>query len=89
MQFSAILKNAVHRGDLKRRYVVLALLLAVVGLGVLVAFAVRFASHSASAPAELVPPNPVEPLPPSASVGHVFRRGAVCADGAPCAAVGK
>nr|XP_012142275.1 PREDICTED: gamma-glutamyltranspeptidase 1-like isoform X1 [Megachile rotundata] len=38
---------------------------------------------------EEVPPDPETALPPSASKLRVFKRGAVCADGAPCAVVGK
>ncbi|XP_053988692.1 scoloptoxin SSD14-like isoform X1 [Hylaeus volcanicus] len=38
---------------------------------------------------EVVPPDPEENLPPSWSKLRVFKRGAVCADGAPCAAIGK
>lgn len=82
-------------GDFKRRYVVLALLLGVVGLGVVVGFTVRYVTSVAytrpggDGSEALVPPNPEVPLPPSASVHHVFKRGAVCADGAPCSAIGK
>ncbi|XP_033331225.2 scoloptoxin SSD14 isoform X1 [Megalopta genalis] len=38
---------------------------------------------------EEVPPDPETALPPSASKLRTFKRGAVCADGAPCAVVGK
>ncbi|XP_031840741.1 scoloptoxin SSD14 isoform X2 [Nomia melanderi] len=38
---------------------------------------------------EEVPPDPETKLPPSPSKLRVFKRGAVCADGAPCAVVGK
>ncbi|XP_043254168.1 scoloptoxin SSD14-like isoform X2 [Colletes gigas] len=38
---------------------------------------------------EKIPPDPETPLPPSWSQTRVFKRGAVCADGAPCAVVGK
>ncbi|XP_076549306.1 scoloptoxin SSD14 isoform X2 [Osmia lignaria lignaria] len=38
---------------------------------------------------EEVPPDPEAELPPSASKLRTFKRGAVCADGAPCAVVGK
>lgn len=38
---------------------------------------------------EETPPDPETPLPPSWSKLRVFKRGAVCADGAPCAVVGK
>lgn len=83
---------ACRPGDLKRRYVVLVLLVGVVGLGVLVGFTVRYVTQVAypsSGPVQLVPPNPEVPPLPSASVGHVFKRGAVCADGAPCSLVGR
>ncbi|KAK3908444.1 Glutathione hydrolase 1 proenzyme [Frankliniella fusca] len=83
---------ACNVGDFKRRYVVLALLLGVVGLGVLVGFTVRYVTsvaYSGAGAQQLVPPNPEVPPPPSASVHHVFKRGAVCADGAPCSAVGR
>ncbi|CAL7947456.1 unnamed protein product [Xylocopa violacea] len=38
---------------------------------------------------EEIPPDPEELLPPSGSKLRVFKRGAVCADGAPCAVIGK
>ncbi|KOC63852.1 Gamma-glutamyltranspeptidase 1 [Habropoda laboriosa] len=38
---------------------------------------------------EEVPPDPETVLPPSASKLRVFKHAAVCADGAPCAVVGK
>lgn len=38
---------------------------------------------------EEIPPDPETPLPPSWSNLKTFKRGAVCADGAPCAVVGK
>lgn len=37
----------------------------------------------------LVPPNPTKKLPPSASTLHFFNKAAVCADGVPCAEIGK
>ncbi|KAL3273289.1 hypothetical protein HHI36_014743 [Cryptolaemus montrouzieri] len=37
----------------------------------------------------LVPPNPKKSLPPSASRLHVFSKAAVCADGPPCAEIGR
>ncbi|XP_052120743.1 uncharacterized protein LOC127748692 isoform X4 [Frankliniella occidentalis] len=92
---TVIWKEPNELGDFKRRYVVLALLLGVVGLGVVVGFTVRYVTSVAytrpggDGSEALVPPNPEVPLPPSASVHHVFKRGAVCADGAPCSAIGK
>ncbi|XP_043528062.1 scoloptoxin SSD14-like isoform X2 [Frieseomelitta varia] len=38
---------------------------------------------------EEIPPDPETPLPPSWSNLKTFKRGAVCADGAPCAVVGN
>lgn len=38
---------------------------------------------------EEVPPDPESPLPPSWSKLRIFKRGAVCADGAPCAVIGS
>ncbi|XP_076233125.1 scoloptoxin SSD14 isoform X2 [Calliopsis andreniformis] len=38
---------------------------------------------------EEVPPDPESPVPPSWSKLRVFKRGAVCADGAPCAVIGN
>ncbi|XP_045477237.1 glutathione hydrolase 1 proenzyme-like isoform X2 [Harmonia axyridis] len=38
---------------------------------------------------DLIPPNPHKPLPPSASRQHTFTKAAVCADGPPCAEIGK
>ncbi|XP_003424878.1 scoloptoxin SSD14 isoform X1 [Nasonia vitripennis] len=38
---------------------------------------------------ELVPPDPEQPLPPSWSKLRSFKHGAVCADGEPCALIGK
>lgn len=37
----------------------------------------------------LIPPDPVETQPPSWSELRTFKRGAVCADGVPCAVIGK
>lgn len=37
----------------------------------------------------LLPPDPENKQPPSWSKLRVFKRGAVCADGAPCAVIGK
>lgn len=34
-------------------------------------------------------PNPVKQLPPSVSSLHVFNKAAVCADGPPCAEIGR
>lgn len=39
--------------------------------------------------ADLTPPDPGQPLPASGSKLRTFKRGAVCADGAPCASIGK
>ncbi|CAK9812178.1 Scoloptoxin SSD14 [Anthophora quadrimaculata] len=38
---------------------------------------------------EEIPPDPETALPPSASKLRIFKHGAVCADGAPCAVVGR
>ena len=38
---------------------------------------------------EEIPPDPETPLPPSWSNLKTFKRGAICADAAPCAVVGK
>lgn len=34
-------------------------------------------------------PNPTKELPPSKSSLHVFKKAAVCADGPPCAEIGR
>lgn len=33
--------------------------------------------------------NPTKPLPPSSSTLHLFKKAAVCADGPPCAEIGR
>lgn len=38
---------------------------------------------------ELIPPDPETAQPPSWSQLRTFQRGAACADGAPCAVIGK
>ncbi|XP_033222455.1 scoloptoxin SSD14-like isoform X2 [Belonocnema kinseyi] len=38
---------------------------------------------------QLIPPDPENPQPPSWSKLRIFKRGAVCADGPPCAFIGK
>lgn len=37
----------------------------------------------------LCPPNPTKRLPPSPSKLHTFQKAAVCADGPPCAEIGR
>lgn len=37
----------------------------------------------------LCPPNPTKQLPPSPSKLHIFKKAAVCADGPPCAEIGR
>lgn len=38
---------------------------------------------------DVEPDNPLTPLPPSVSKLHMFNKAAVCADGPPCAEIGK
>ncbi|XP_060521433.1 glutathione hydrolase 1 proenzyme-like isoform X2 [Cylas formicarius] len=79
------------RPSIKKRYVlgtiailvILAVILAAYYTGV---FAEKKQEDDES---NLMPPNPTAPLPPSASVMHVFKRSAVCADSPPCAEIGK
>lgn len=68
----------------------LAILLASV---VLTALTVYYLTTSANptrrVPVRKEPPNPVEPLPPSNSATHAFKKAAVCSDGAPCSQIGR
>lgn len=45
--------------------------------------------HNDGTTGKLSPPNVLKPLPPSLSSLHIFRKAAVCADGPPCAEIGK
>nr|CAH7730602.1 unnamed protein product [Callosobruchus chinensis] len=74
----------------RKKYVIAAVILMLVIVILVLAFATNVFSKKESTKEEkLVPPNPTKPLPPSASRLHVFEKGAVCADGAPCAEIGK
>ncbi|VEN37571.1 unnamed protein product [Callosobruchus maculatus] len=74
----------------RKKYVIAAVILVLVIVILVLAFATNVFSKKESTKEEkLVPPNPTKPLPSSASRLHVFEKGAVCADGPPCAEIGK
>nr|CAI5856574.1 unnamed protein product [Callosobruchus analis] len=74
----------------RKKYVLAAVILVLVIVILVLAFATNVFSKKESTKEEkLVPPNPTKPLPPSASRLHVFEKGAVCADGPPCAEIGR
>ncbi|XP_070172184.1 scoloptoxin SSD14 [Polyergus mexicanus] len=63
--------------------IVAALLIAVIGLGI------YGTSDISQKDDSLIPPDPETVQPPSWSKLRTFKHGAVCADGAPCAVIGK
>lgn len=73
----------------KQRCIVITVLVGLI-IGILVfLYANDYFSKSSTQKEELVPPDPISPLPPSASKLRVFKKAAVCVDAAPCAEVGR
>lgn len=71
----------------KQRCIIITVLIGLV-VGLLIFFyANNYFSNSSTE--ELVPPDPISPLPLSASKLRVFKKAAVCVDAAPCAEVGR
>ncbi|XP_018319317.1 glutathione hydrolase 1 proenzyme isoform X2 [Agrilus planipennis] len=81
-------RNLYCRPSLSRgkKIGILALILLIL-VCFLVAFLLRTLANDDNK--ELVPPNPTKQLPSSASKLKIFKKAAVCADGPPCAEIGK
>ncbi|XP_044758770.1 glutathione hydrolase 1 proenzyme-like isoform X2 [Coccinella septempunctata] len=77
-----------NRPRVRTAYIVIGIaVVIVVVLAIIYSFGVF--KKTKDARTELSPPNPRKSLPPSASKLHTFTKAAVCADGPPCAEIGK
>ncbi|KAK9679351.1 hypothetical protein QE152_g40097 [Popillia japonica] len=72
---------------IKTKYVVILVILVLICIGLGTAH--LMGAFSKKVGHLLSPPNPVTPIKPSASQLHIFNKAAVCADGIPCAKIGK
>ncbi|KAL7294184.1 hypothetical protein TKK_0012205 [Trichogramma kaykai] len=73
----------------RKRWIIGGFVVAGALLTIIVASSLYGSSHGTKKIGELVPPDPEQPPPPSASKPRAFKRAAVCADGPPCAFIGK
>ncbi|CAH2003883.1 unnamed protein product [Acanthoscelides obtectus] len=80
-------KSPQTRPRARRKYIIAPVILVIVIVILVLAFTTNVFSKKTHG--VLVPPNPTKPLPPSASTLHVMDKGAICADGPPCAEIGK
>lgn len=75
-----------HRPRLKRKYIIGTAIILIIIILIVLAYCMGLFARNEPG---LYPPNPRKPLPPSASKMHIFKNGAVCSDGPPCAEIGK
>lgn len=77
-----------YRPRCRPRYIVCAAIIVLIVIAVLVAYFLGAFTKQTTVE-ELYPPNPVRLPKPSPSTLHTFKKAAVCADGPPCAEIGK
>lgn len=86
-QFNNNVVFLIFRPRIKTKYVVILVILVLICIGLGTAH--LMGAFSKKVGHLLSPPNPVTPIKPSASQLHIFNKAAVCADGIPCAKIGK
>ncbi|XP_024941854.1 uncharacterized protein LOC107268717 [Cephus cinctus] len=93
IKVSAFEDASIEKRQVRKRIFILVMLVAaVLILATILGVTLSGSSSSLQETAEadsLIPPDPLEAPPPSWSRLRQFKRGAVCADGAPCALIGK